>query len=131
MIQGLAMDIGELRAKAQEMDGVTTRPEFLLFAFGEQATKDEKQVRWALGKPSHEIRNPGFAKRNIDPEGMPLGDDFLLQVAPDPQQHLKFILAGRQAKPLDVRVSVINEGRGIRRYGHGAARSGWQKNRTR
>ena len=62
---------------------------------------------------------------------MPLGDDFLLQVAPDPQQHLKFILAGRQAKPLDLRVSVINEGRVMRRYGHAAAPTVWQKNLTK
>jgi len=26
MIQGLAVGVGELRGKAQEMDGVTTRP---------------------------------------------------------------------------------------------------------
>src|SRR5260370_8340593 len=58
---------------------------------------------------------------------MSLGDDFLLQVAPDSQQHLKFILSGRQAELSDSCASVIDERRVVRGDGHAGNRGALQK----
>src|SRR5260370_303264 len=58
---------------------------------------------------------------------MSMGDDFLLQVAPDSQQYLKFILSGRQEALPDACASVIDERRVVRGDGHAGNRGAVQK----
>ena len=43
---------------------------------------------------------------------MTLGEDSLLQVTPDSEQHLEFILVGRQVELLDFCESIVDE-RGV------------------
>ena len=58
---------------------------------------------------------------------MALGDNVLLQVAPDSQQHLEFVLMGHQAEAPDSCASVIDERRVVRGDGHTEAFAVWQE----
>lgn len=90
----------------------------LIFAFRKEATQNEKEICGPLREASHEVGHPGFTEGDIYTEGMPLGDDLLLQVAPDSQQHLKLVLIGGQAERVDPCASVIDERRIVRGDGH-------------
>src|ERR1035437_27780 len=70
----------------------------------EQVLGNKPNIGRTLGKPPHEVRIPLGSEWNIDSNSPSLSCQLLLQVAPDPVQHLELKRVRRNA--LDFRPAL-------------------------
>src|SRR5579871_6263935 len=74
---------------------------------------DKEHIGRTLPQPPHEVRIPLSAERNVDAHAPALTHEALLQVAPNPVEHLEFegigsdLLAGREGLGFEDDVLVV------------------------
>jgi hypothetical protein len=95
----------------------------------DEGAQEELEIGGALGHPPHEVRVPGRAVRDVDPDSVAFARQLLLEVATDAVQHLDLELPlslarlRRRGTGMFDELSVVGPERGVAAMGEQPVRA--------